>query len=161
RITGDIIADDTWYDDVRYSPDLTWSDEYNYTGAAISALTLSPNEDYDAGTVQIFVGGTTGIGETAEITVNPENDYVKIKNNANVVAGPEAEGITIDRKHGSNEIIVEGSIGVDKHVAYWRSVWEPTNYVLHVFAQVLEAEGIKVEGKTKVAETPESADVII
>src|SRR5699024_7371781 len=74
RITGDIIADDTWYDDLRYSPDLTWSDEYNYTGAAISALTLSPNEDYDAGTVQIFVGGTTGIGETAEITVNPEND---------------------------------------------------------------------------------------
>src|SRR5699024_3161373 len=41
-ITGNIFADDSWYDDVRLSQDLNWSDESNYTGTQVSALTLSP-----------------------------------------------------------------------------------------------------------------------
>ena len=37
KINGSLIADDSWYDDVRYSQDLNWSDEHNYTGAQVSA----------------------------------------------------------------------------------------------------------------------------
>src|SRR5690625_4321156 len=49
KVTGDLIADDTWYDDVRYSQDLNWTDEFFYTGAQVSALTISPNDDYNTG----------------------------------------------------------------------------------------------------------------
>lgn len=161
KITGDVIADDSWYDDVRYSQDLNWSDEYNYTGSAISALSLSPNEDYDAGTVQIYVGGDRPIGEAPTITLKPENDYVKIENNATVASGSEVEGITIDREHGTNKIIIEGSINENQHVAFWRSVWEPTNYTLHVFNQILADEGVEMEGEAKVGSTNEDATVIL
>lgn len=54
-IDGDIIGDDSWYDNIPFSSDLAWSDEAAYYGAQISALTLSPDKEYDAGTVLLEI----------------------------------------------------------------------------------------------------------
>ncbi|ARI77838.1 D-alanyl-D-alanine carboxypeptidase/D-alanyl-D-alanine endopeptidase [Halobacillus mangrovi] len=163
EVKGNLVADDTWYDDIRLSEDISWNDETNYTGAQISALTASPNEDYDAGTVIVAAYPSDTAGEPAEIEVTPENDYVEIVNEAKTVDSDQSKDISIERKHGTNQIVVEGAIPVDaSRSRSWVAVSEPTGLALDLFSQSLKAEGIKVKGKEIVnGKTPKSAELIV
>ncbi|WP_430786456.1 D-alanyl-D-alanine carboxypeptidase/D-alanyl-D-alanine endopeptidase [Virgibacillus flavescens] len=162
QISGDIIADDTWYDDVRVSPDLIWTDEQYYYGAQISALTASPNSDYDAGSVQIDVSPGKSVGVKPIVSETPRTDYVNVINNAETVAAGEEEDIEVGRKHGSNIITIEGTIPIDSWtVKEWMAVWEPTGYALDLFKQALASQGITWTGELKVGKAPESATVLV
>lgn len=157
-IDGDLIADDSWYDDVRLSPDLVWSDEYAYYGSQISALTISPNKDYDSGTVQIKVAPGRKVGEEAEIHLSHKTNYVKIINHTVTISPDGKTELSLDREHGTNTIIVNGFIPIGAKVKKdWIAVWEPTRFVLDLFKQELEKQGIKLTGDSKVGETPKEA----
>ncbi|WP_077329744.1 D-alanyl-D-alanine carboxypeptidase/D-alanyl-D-alanine endopeptidase [Virgibacillus siamensis] len=163
NIKGNLIADDSWYDDVRLSQDLNWSDEPFYTGAQVSALTLSPNEDYDAGTIIVEVYPAEDAGENPEVKVTPNTDYVTIVNKAETVAKDGRNDISIKREHGSNDIVIEGAIPLDgSRARSWVSVWEPTGYALDVFHKSLQEHGIKLVGnsKVKMGATPDDATVL-
>lgn len=163
KINGNIIADDSWYDDIRLSQDLNWSDESFYWGSEVSALTLSPNKDYDAGTVMIEVKPASKDGRQAQISLLPKTDFVKIINQTKTVKEDGTKKIEIERKHGSNIIIVKGTIPVhSKNEKSWIAVSEPTKYVLHVFHKVLEENGIEFSTDTKLTKgiTPVDATLL-
>lgn len=163
KIKGSLFGDDTWYDDVRLSQDLNWSDEPFYTGAQVSALTLAPDTDYDAGTVIIEVIPKGKVGEKAEVTVTPETDYVTIVNNTEVVAESDVQDISVEREHGTNTIIVKGTMPIDgSNSKSWTSVWEPTGYAMDVFKKSLEENGISFAGKSEIQfdATPENATLL-
>ncbi|WP_251027753.1 D-alanyl-D-alanine carboxypeptidase/D-alanyl-D-alanine-endopeptidase [Bacillus sp. ISL-41] len=149
KVTGDLVADDSWYDDVRYSEDLTWNDEHKYYGSQVSALTASPNEDYDAGTVIVNILPRKK-GNGANISVEPDTDFVKIINDTKTVDSEGEHDIKIEREHGSNSIMVSGTIPADAQKAReWIAVWEPALYAGSLFKKSLEEQGIKVVGKIK------------
>lgn len=163
KIKGNIIGDDVWYDDVRLSQDLNWSDEPFYTGAQVSALTLSPNEDYDAGTVIVEVNPGDKKGDEAKVTLTPETDYVTIVNKTETVAADKAKDISIERQHGSNEIVIEGEIPLEgTRSRSWVSVWEPTGYAVNVFKKSLEENGITFAGQVneEVGTVPKNARLL-
>ncbi|MFC7648241.1 D-alanyl-D-alanine carboxypeptidase [Streptosporangium lutulentum] len=54
-VSGKLVADDTWFDAVPLGTDWAWDDEPYYYSAQISALTASPNTDYDASSVIVSV----------------------------------------------------------------------------------------------------------
>lgn len=162
KINGNLVGDDTWYDNVRLSQDLIWTDETEYYGAQVSALTLSPNTDYDTGTVIVEVSPASKVGKPAEWKLTPQTNYVNIINNAVTVAKDGKQKITIQRQHGTNTIIVEGTIPVGGGSSKeWMSVWEPTGYVLDVFKQSLKEKGIQYTGKVQMAKTPEKAMLLL
>ncbi|MCG7335185.1 D-alanyl-D-alanine carboxypeptidase/D-alanyl-D-alanine-endopeptidase [Sporosarcina sp. ACRSM] len=150
-INGQIFGDDSWYDQVRLSQDLNWSDEPFYTGAQVSALTLSPNEDYDAGTVIVEVQPGKKSGQAGKIRMVPANSYLTIVNNTKTVAKKGKKNIQVERQHGTNTVIVSGTIPIGASKARsWSSVWEPTDYAVNVFKHVLEDQGIAVSPASKV-----------
>ncbi|MBY0120420.1 D-alanyl-D-alanine carboxypeptidase/D-alanyl-D-alanine-endopeptidase [Bacillus sp. S/N-304-OC-R1] len=157
-IHGDLVADDSWYDNVRYSEDLIWNDETYYYGAQVSALTASPNEDYDAGSIIVEVNPGKHIGRESLVTLEPKTDYVKIINLTKTVAENGKKDITIEKEHGTNTIFVKGTIPMEaSRVREWIAVWEPAGYALDLLQQSLIEQGIKLNGKLKNAQSPEGA----
>jgi serine-type D-Ala-D-Ala carboxypeptidase/endopeptidase (penicillin-binding protein 4) len=160
-VHGDLIGDDSWYDDVRYSQDLVWGDEQEYYGAAVSALTASPNEDYDTGTIIVELAPGEKAGKRATVKLEPETDYVKVINKTKTVSADANNKIEIERSHGTQVITVTGTIPEDAGVTKeWVSVEDPTEYALSLFEKSMKKYGIKVLGKRKKGKTPVGAHMI-
>jgi D-alanyl-D-alanine carboxypeptidase/D-alanyl-D-alanine-endopeptidase (penicillin-binding protein 4) len=157
-VTGELVADDTWFDATRLGSDWAWDDEPYYYAAQVSALTVAPDTDYDAGTVIVESRPGSAAGQPASLTPVPPNDYVRIVNRA--TTGPAGSGntISVDREHGSNTIVVSGSLPAGGDVdREWASVWEPTGYAAAVFRAALARHGVRVVGGTGTRATPHEA----
>lgn len=155
RIRGDLVADDTAFDDVRLGTEWGWDDEPYYYAAQTSALTLAPDEDYDAGSVIVTVEPGSSEGDDATVAMTPPNDYVTIDNTA--TTGAETD-LTVDREHGTNTITVSGTIAGDDTAKEWMSVDEPTGYAADVFAAALKDAGIRLTGDIVLGQaTPDGA----
>ena len=162
KIKGDLIGDNSWYDDESLSQDLSWSDEDNYYGAKVSALTASPNEDYDAGTVIVEAYPGKHPGDQIDVRLSPSSDVIKVENRAKTVKADEDAELTITREHGSNTILVEGEISEDtSRKREWIAVWDPAEYALSLMKQSLKEAGIKFKGDIQQSKAPEDATLLI
>jgi D-alanyl-D-alanine carboxypeptidase/D-alanyl-D-alanine-endopeptidase (penicillin-binding protein 4) len=146
-VRGNLIADDTWFDDVRLGTGWAWDDESAYYSAQVSALTASPDTDYDAGSIIVRVA--PGPAGAAVVTTEPPTDYVTVANTAVTGAAGSANTISVARVHGTNTITVTGSIPAGgATTSVWIAVWEPTGYAAALFRAALERHGVRVFGRT-------------
>ncbi|WP_299088465.1 D-alanyl-D-alanine carboxypeptidase/D-alanyl-D-alanine-endopeptidase [uncultured Metabacillus sp.] len=161
-IQGDLIGDDSWYDDIRYSIDVPWSDETFYYGAQISALTIAPDKEYNPGTVNIEIIPHNKTNNKAMINVHPQTRIVKIINKTNTVSDKGENTISICREHGSNIITVKGTIPINTPIQKESiAVWEPTLHAVQWLKHSLKKQGIRLVGDEKVGVTPDKAKLIL
>src|SRR5690606_37655537 len=119
-------------------------------GAPISALTVSPDKDYDAGSIIVSVTPSTRAGKKPNITLTPQTDYVKVINKARTIEKEGKSKLKIERLHGKNTIIVKGTIPIDADKKKeWIAVWEPAGYAAALFKQSLKQHGVKITGQIK------------
>ncbi|MPR00889.1 D-alanyl-D-alanine carboxypeptidase/D-alanyl-D-alanine-endopeptidase [Pseudomonas sp. MAFF 212408] len=144
QVQGDLVFDDTWFDDERLGVDWSHDDETTYYGAQISALTVSPNTDFDAGSVRVTAKAPVAVGRPVNVDIYPPTDYLQLSNRA--VSGP-GNTYAINRRHGTNLLQLSGAIAPGKQSAQLVSVWEPTQLVANLFEQALAQQGIKVFGR--------------
>jgi D-alanyl-D-alanine carboxypeptidase/D-alanyl-D-alanine-endopeptidase (penicillin-binding protein 4) len=156
-VRGDLVADDTWFDDVRLAPGWAWDDEPYYYDAQISALTIAPDTDYDAGSVIVRVAPAAA-GQPATVTLDPPTDDLRVENGATTGAPGSASTVSVDREHGGNTIRVTGSVpaGAAADQEYL-AVWNPTAFVASVFRRALAEHGVRVAGRTGYRATPAGA----
>lgn len=161
-VTGHIVADDTWFDTQRLSPGIYKSDETYYYAAQISALTLSPNKDYDAGTTIVTATPTTN-GRPATVTLTPHTDIVKVINRTRTVPKNARNTVTMSRQQGTNNIIVSGNAPINSgSKRQWVTVANPTAYTADVFKLALAKQGVKLSKEARVTrgKTPIDANLL-
>ncbi|MFJ5716941.1 D-alanyl-D-alanine carboxypeptidase/D-alanyl-D-alanine-endopeptidase [Neobacillus sp. NPDC093127] len=162
KITGNLVGDDSWYDDVRYSLDLPWSDETTHYGAQISALTASPTTDYDAGSVMVSIKPGKKSGDKPVVEITPKTNYVKIINHAETVPADSSKEIKIEREHAKNIITIKGNLPINAKVEKnWIGVWDPTRFALSLMEQSLSEQGITITGKIKTGLVPDTAETLV
>jgi serine-type D-Ala-D-Ala carboxypeptidase/endopeptidase (penicillin-binding protein 4) len=156
-VRGRLVADDTWFDDVRLGVSWAWDDEPFFYSPQTSALTVAPSTDYDSGSV-IVGTAPTAPGTAPAIRLTPETGYVRVDNRATTGAPGSAETISVERRHGTNTILVTGSIPAGGAATQdLATVWEPAGYAADVFRRALARNGVQVLGETAVGATPEGA----
>lgn len=163
RITGNLIGDDTYFDKERLSPGIERNDESYYYAAQISALSVSPNEDYDTSTV--IVDARPGArNRAANVTLTPATDVVRVINRSKTVAKGNRNTLRITRQYRTNNIVITGNAPIGSGgKREFIAVSNPTSYALDVFKKSLTAQGIKLGPSSKVAykATPENARVLV
>lgn len=145
EVRGDLIYDDTFFDDVLWAPGWGWDDFDYYYSAPVSGLAISPDRDYDANTIKISVYPANALFEQGRVVISPNLANVEIVNETRT-AGSSA-GPTIAARWDGDKLVVSGYTPLGKAASnVWFSVREPSAFVAGVFAGALEAAGIVVHG---------------
>lgn len=157
-IKGNVVGDDTRFDDVRLGWGWAWDDEPYYYSAQISALNLNEN------VVDVWVRPGMRVGSPALVRVIPPTGYMTIRNECKTSAVGSEKTLLVDRVHGRNVIRVTGNVPLDyKPVDYEEAITvdEPTLFACQSFIEILRRVGISVTGQPVRGKTPAGARLVV
>ncbi len=143
RVEGSIVGDDTAFPFEPYGSGWAWDDLEWSWGAPVSALTVNDNVVYLA----VMPGAQPG--DPVTFAWNPEeaSSYYAVDNSARTSAAGSEASLGLDRRPGSREIRIFGTLpvgGDTKHLAL--AIQDPAEFAAMAFRQMLQARGITVTG---------------
>jgi len=139
EIQGNIIADDTYFDDQYFHPLWYSRSRAAWYQAEVSALSFNDN------CIDITVHGGSSPEEPSYFRLAPPTDYIRINNQVSTTES-RAQGIRFQRNDRSNLINITGSLGVNRRNKGYASVYNPPLYFVTVLKETLQEMGIKVHG---------------
>lgn len=156
-IKGDIIVDDSRFDEERFDPSRQKERVHRAYDAPVGAMSFNWNS------VNVFVRPGEKSGDKARVFIDPKSDYIEglfsVKTTASGGANVEVERSEL--KSGKNKLEVKGTIGLTapEKVVYV-SVTEPALWSGENLKQFLEQRGVTVRGQIKKGKTPARARVV-
>jgi D-alanyl-D-alanine carboxypeptidase/D-alanyl-D-alanine-endopeptidase (penicillin-binding protein 4) len=150
RITGDIVADATWFRMRNHGAGWTADDLNDYYGAEVSALTLEENY------VDLRVTPGTSAGTMARVEVlQPLSGLSFVNEIRTVPAGGKAR-IVVHRLAGEAEVYLSGEIAVGaKEEITEATVPRPAQWYAAALREALLRAGVRVEGQARSRRWPE------
>lgn len=141
RITGDIVADESFFRGPSFGNGWTWDDLQYYYGAEVSACTYQDN------TVDLSVVPGKSVGDWATIELNPFTPLLQFINRVQTSATNVRANITVTRDPGSSLVIVSGQVPLGgKAVEDAVTVPRPALWFAQAVKDALTKRGIKVKG---------------
>jgi len=140
EIEGDIYADESYFDTIRWGPGWSWDDLSYWYAAEISALSFNDN------CVDLYFKAAKTVGAPVQFVINPKTNYIKIYNNS--LTSPPGTEKTIDyfRSPFGNWVTIFGNIPVDDTpiLPDYVSIHDPASYTVFVFKEILNKTKLKV-----------------
>ncbi len=144
RITGNLVLDDSYFDDERFPARWKTSRQRRAYEAPLGALSLN----FNSFTISIYP--SSNALEKPHASLSPETPYLKIVNRLGSVNSGKSF-VSIDYKQGDDGreiVILRGKMRVgSKERTYYRAVKSPILYFGLTFISYLEKVGIKLDGK--------------
>lgn len=162
RIKGDILIDDTFFDEQRVAPAFEQKNEDRAYRAPQGAVSLN----YNAVGVHVYPGA--GEGQPARIIIDPPSPYFIVSNETRTV-GSGRTSLVVDSQEEKDAppgrehtlIRVRGTIRTsDNGQDFAKRVAHPDLYAAWTLYELLTRRGIQVGGKPGRGTAPTSAQVI-
>jgi D-alanyl-D-alanine carboxypeptidase/D-alanyl-D-alanine-endopeptidase (penicillin-binding protein 4) len=142
-VSGDVRADDSWFDDVEWGAGWMWDDGPYWEWPYVTALTLEDN------VVTVTARPGSEAGAPVVIQVDPPTRYVTVNVTATTAPPGETSDLVVERHWDPRENVIDvtGSLALDAEpVVSRRTVEDPALYAVTVLRELLEARGIEVLG---------------
>jgi D-alanyl-D-alanine carboxypeptidase/D-alanyl-D-alanine-endopeptidase (penicillin-binding protein 4) len=149
RRVRDVIGDDSFWPDQRWSPGMSWNNIGTDSGTAVSALNLDDNE-------LLVTVKPSAVGQRPVVIAPP---YFKLRNEAVTVVSWRTSTLALERPVNGMELTLSGEVPAD--AKDWRErigLDDPAHYAAWTFRRMLESRGVKVTGKVRVNHRPVQAD---
>ena len=143
-IDGDIVGDESYFQNERLGYGWQWDYESYYYAAQVGALSINEN------CVDVTVIANEQVGLPPKIEIFPPTNYFSVENTATTIAPDSVRTLNVTRVRSKNIIVVKDQIPQNKPV-YNQSITveDPGLFFVHLFAQVLMERGIQFRGELK------------
>ena len=155
KIEGNIIGDDSFFDKKKRVKTWIKNPGAQAYEAPLGALSFNFN------TVKIYVSPGIKAGVSPDIVIEPDNEYIKLENNAKTLKPGIRNRLIVNRieKEGHDLITVTGGINLGQPRShYFLNITHPTQYALNVLKSYLKFSGIKFDGKLLEGRLPGNAE---
>ncbi|MBI5544368.1 MAG: D-alanyl-D-alanine carboxypeptidase/D-alanyl-D-alanine-endopeptidase [Deltaproteobacteria bacterium] len=153
-VSGDLVLDDTWFDEERVGPGFDQERSDKSYMAPVSALSLESN------VVAVHVSSGESVGSKANVEVHPDSPFFVIENRTQTSPeyGLRRLFVTSLPMGEKQRIVVSGRIPLaSSPTTMWRKIDHPTFFFGNTLKALLEARGIKIKGRIKRAAAPKDA----
>lgn len=159
EIKGDIIADDSYFDDKKHSPG--WYEETDEEDASRAYNAPNGALSLNFNTITVHVRAGDKIKDKPTIILDPETSYAEVKNQAGTYQYYNQIRVVREEIDGKDVITVSGGIKLGEETVSMVNVSKPTEYFLTAFKEFLKNQGIEVKGELKIGLVPEKAKLIL
>lgn len=163
EIDGDLVFDDTWFD--REHLIAGWRKKVDMAAgpayfAPLSALSLNFN------TVSIVVAPGPRAGEPARVQLETPAKIIVLESEIETVPRGRRAWTKIEREVDPRTHVVtfelEGQIPLEGEIQrHYRSVGNPIAWTMSAIDRLFRAQGIKLNGRFRLDETPDEAEVLV
>jgi len=151
KVTGDLVGDDSFHDQVRFYED--WGEQTRRAyHASLGALSVNFN------TLTLWVLPAAKVGEPARVTIEPMPPWMTLRGQIKTVEGAGAK-YYLSLRNGT--ATVSGTVGRwARPDPTYHAVRDPLSFALSAFRDAMRKEGIEIVGKNRAGLAPDKSKLI-